>query len=84
MSSMLPGVKLEQHMVLLDYVGRDASHALFQASEIEGRAPLKVLMPLRIYEDMCEQGGDEQVTIAIRRGNAFTDLDVAFQTPPGE
>lgn len=72
---------LTQHVVLLDFVGTDSSHAMYRSTEIEGREPLKLLVPLHTYEDMGKQ---EQITIAVRPGNAFTDADVAFQTPPGE
>lgn len=72
---------LSQHVVLLDFVGCDSTHALYR-SEIEvDRPQLKLLMPLHTYEDMEQP---EQVTIAVRPGSAFTDLDVAFLTPPAD
>lgn len=69
---------LAQHAVLLDFVGTGDGYALYQ-SDIEGLPPIKVLMPQHTYDDM---GAPEQVTVAVRPGSAFTDLDAAFQTPP--
>lgn len=80
MSSTLPAVDLAQHTVLLDFVGRDIEHALFCSTE-DGRQPTKLLLRMGVYEEM---GSPEQVTMSVRPGKAFTDLDVAFQTSPGE
>lgn len=76
--------KLVQKVTILDFVGDDGGVALFMAKidEDSERPPLRLLLPVEVAAELREADPSGTITIAIRPGNAFSDHDIPFQTPP--